>query len=198
MYPIFEHFSKLFKEHSFKLYMIGGTSRDHLLGIVPNDFDFVTDASPDEMKSFLEGDYTFIRFGVVKVKFNNIHADIVSMRKESDYKDYRHPKNVTYVKTIIEDYLRRDFTINAIYIDLEGNIIDPSGGLLDLKDGIIRFIGDPETRIKEDPLRILRAERFSKKLKFEIDEKTSVAIERNRELLNKLNPDKINMELKKV
>lgn len=198
MYPIFEHFSKLFKEHSFKLYMIGGTSRDHLLGIVPNDFDFVTDASPDEMKSFLEGDYTFIRFGVVKVKFNNIHADIVSMRKESDYKDYRHPKNITYVKTIIEDYLRRDFTINAIYIDLEGNIIDPSGGLLDLKDGIIRFIGDPETRIKEDPLRILRAERFSKKLKFEIDEKTSVAIERNRELLNKLNPDKINMELKKV
>lgn len=198
MYPIFEHFSKLFKEHSFKLYMIGGTSRDHLLGIVPNDFDFVTDASPDEMKSFLEGDYTFIRFGVVKVKFNNIHADIVSMRKESDYKDYRHPKNVTYVKTIIEDYLRRDFTINAIYIDLEGNIIDPSGGLLDLKDGIIRFIGDPETRIKEDPLRILRAERFSKKLKFKIDEKTSVAIERNRELLNKLNPDKINMELKKV
>ena len=178
--------------------MIGGTSRDHLLGIVPNDFDFVTDASPDEMKSFLEGDYTFIRFGVVKVKFNNIHADIVSMRKESDYKDYRHPKNVTYVKTIIEDYLRRDFTINAIYIDLEGNIIDPSGGLLDLKDGIIRFIGDPETRIKEDPLRILRAERFSKKLKFVIDEKTSVAIERNRELLNKLNPDKINMELKKM
>lgn len=177
--------------------MIGGTSRDYLLGKDPADFDFVTNANPEEMKTFLEGDYTFVRFGVVKVKYDDIKADIVSMRKESDYKDYRHPKNITYVRTILEDYLRRDFTINAIYVDVDGNIIDPSGGLFDLKDGLIRFIGDPETRVKEDPLRIIRAERFKNRLNFKIEEKTLISIERNKDLLNKLNPEKIKMELNK-
>lgn len=197
MFEIFKYYSSLFKNNGFKLYMIGGTSRDYLLGQIPSDYDFVTDANPDELKTFLEGDYTFIRFGVVKVKYKDIKADIVSMRKESDYKDYRHPKNVEYVKTIVEDYLRRDFTINAIYIDVDGKISDPSGGLLDLKDKIVRFIGDPETRVNEDPLRIIRAERFKNRLGFTIEEKTLIAIERNKDLLKKLNPEKIKMELHK-
>lgn len=195
---IFNKLSKIFNDHNYRLYMIGGTTRDYLLGLDVFDYDFVTDATPNEIKQFLpDSDFTFEKFGAVKIKVDNVKVDVTTLRIEDDYEDYRHPGKIKFTKSIQEDYVRRDFTINAIYIDENFKVIDPSNGVEDLKNKIIRFIGDPEKRIKEDPLRILRAERFSKKLGFNFEEKTKKSIEKLHYLVEKLNPDKIKQELKK-
>lgn len=195
---IFKKLSQLFNSHGFRLYMIGGTTRDFLLGKEVFDYDFVSDATPDDMKVFLkDAEYYFAKYGSVKVKVDGVHVDITTLRKEGAYQDYRHPSEITYVKSIDEDYVRRDFTINAIYMDENFNIIDPSNGVKDLENKIIRFIGDPQKRIEEDPLRILRAERFAKKLNFVIEENSLKAIEKNRYLLDKINPEKIKEEIRK-
>ena len=195
---IFTKLNQKFKENGFHLYMIGGTTRDYLLGLEVFDFDFVTDATPDEIKTFLpDADFTFAKFGSVRVKVDGVKVDVTTLRVEEDYIDFRHPGKIRFVKTIEEDYVRRDFTINAIYIDEDNKIIDPSCGLEDLKNGVIRFIGDPEKRIKEDPLRILRARRFAAKINFKIEENSQKAIEKLEYLLDKLNPDKIKEEERK-
>ncbi|MDD3206893.1 MAG: hypothetical protein PHD98_03170 [Bacilli bacterium] len=195
---IFLDLANLFEKYGFSLYIIGGTSRDYLLGRPVDDYDFVTDATPDEMKEFLENaDYTFSKFGTIRLSFYGRKVDIVTLRTEGEYADYRHPKTIKYIRRIEEDYVRRDFTINALYIDKKFNVFDFCGGLQDLKNGIIRLIGDPEKRIREDPLRILRAERFAKKLGFVIDEQTLKAIKNNRHLLKELNPDKVREEQNK-
>lgn len=178
--------------------MVGGTSRDYLLGLHVDDYDFVTDATPTEMKTFLsDANYTFERFGTVSLIFQKHKLDLVTLRKESDYDDSRHPKKITFVKTLEEDYKRRDFTINALYIDMNLNVYDFTSGISDLKDGLIRFIGCPRRRIKEDPLRIMRAERFVKKLGFKLEEKTKKAIFKYYYLLKKINPHKIELEKRK-
>ena len=195
---VFTKLVSIFKENGYRLYMIGGTTRDYLLGLEVFDFDFVTDATPDEIQKFLpDAEYHFAKYGSVKVKVDGVKVDVTTLRVEDDYEDFRHPGKIRFVKTIEEDYVRRDFTINAIYIDEDFNIIDPSNGLEDLKNKTIRFIGDPEKRIKEDPLRILRAKRFSEKLGFKIEEKSQKAIENLSYLLDKLNPDKIKEEERK-
>lgn len=196
-----ETFTKLvsiFKENGYRFYMIGGTTRDYLLGLDVFDFDFVTDATPEEIKTFLpDADFTFAKFGSVRVKVDGVKVDVTTLRVEEDYEDFRHPGKIRFVKTIEEDYVRRDFTINAIYIDEDFKVIDPSHGLEDLKNKLIRFIGDPEKRIKEDPLRILRANRFANKLGFKIEENSQKAMEKLNYLLDKLNPDKIKEEERK-
>ena len=195
---IYTKLVKVFNENHFHLYMIGGTTRDYLLGLDVFDFDFVTDATPEDIKKFLpDAEYHFEKFGSVKVKVDGVKVDITTLRVEDNYVDFRHPGTIRFVKTIEEDYIRRDFTINAIYIDENFNVIDPSNGLEDLKNKTIRFIGDPEKRIKEDPLRILRAKRFADKLGFKIEEKSQKAIENLSYLLDKLNPDKIKEEERK-
>lgn len=196
---IFKTLARLFKENGFSLFMIGGTSRDYLLNLEVLDYDFVSDATPEDMKEFLpEANYHFEKYGSVRLKIDGVHVDITTFRSEGEYLDFRHPNSVKYVKTIEEDFVRRDFTINAIYIDEDMKCIDPSGGLIDLKNRVIRFIGDPIKRIKEDPLRILRAERFKEKLNFEIEEKSLEAINKYRYLLDKLNPEKVKEELRKL
>lgn len=196
---IFKSLAKIFKENGFSLFMIGGTSRDYLLNLEVLDYDFVSDATPEDMKKFLpQANYHFEKYGSVRLKIDGVHVDITTFRSEGEYLDFRHPNSVKYVKTIEEDFVRRDFTINAIYIDEDMKCIDPSGGLIDLKNRIIRFIGDPIKRIKEDPLRILRAERFKEKLNFEIEEKSLEAINKYRYLLDKLNPEKVKEELRKI
>lgn len=196
---IFTSLAKLFKENGFSLFMIGGTSRDYLLNLEVLDYDFVSDATPEDMKKFLpNANYHFEKYGSVRLKIDGVHVDITTFRSEGEYLDFRHPNSVKYVKTIEEDFVRRDFTINAIYIDEDMKCIDPSGGLIDLKNKVIRFIGDPIKRIKEDPLRILRAERFKEKLNFVIEEKSLEAINKYRYLLDKLNPEKVKEELRKL
>ena len=192
---IFDKLATLFEENGYRLYMIGGTSRDFLLNRDVLDYDFVTDAKPVEMKKFLpEANYRFEMFGTVRLKIDGKHIDITTLRKEGRYQDSRHPSKIEFTLKLEEDYVRRDFTINAIYIDKNYEIIDFCGGFQDLKDKIIRFIGDPIKRVEEDPLRILRGERFAYKLGFKIEEKTKYAFDSKRDLLEKLNPEKIKEE----
>ena len=156
------------------------------------------DATPEEIKTFLPGaDFTFAKFGSVRVKVDGVKVDVTTLRVEEDYEDFRHPGKIKFVKSVEEDYVRRDFTINAIYMDGDFKVIDPSNGLEDLNNKLIRFIGDPEKRIKEDPLRILRAKRFANKLGFKIEEDSQKAIEKLNYLLDKLNPEKIKEEERK-
>ena len=195
---LFIFLNNKFNENGFSIFEVGGSVRDSLLGLEVFDFDFATNATPEEMMKFLPNvNDTFAKFGCIKYKGEYGRAEITTFRVENDYDDYRHPKTIKFVKSLDEDYKRRDFTINAIYKDIKGNIFDPSGGVNDLNNKLIRFIGDPEKRIKEDPLRILRAKRFAKKLNFKIEEKTQKAIDEFSYLLDKLNPDKILEEERK-
>lgn len=196
---LFTYLNTVFTENGFSIFEVGGSVRDELLGLEVFDFDFTTDATPEEMVKFLpDANDTFAKYGCIKYKGEHGRAEITTFRVEENYLDYRHPGTIRFVKSIEEDYKRRDFTINALYKDIDGKIIDPSSGLEDLKNKVIRFIGDPEKRIKEDPLRILRAKRFAKKLGFEIEPKSLKAIDEFSYLLEKLNPQKVLEEEKKI
>lgn len=194
----FDFLKDVFSKNGFHLYVVGGTVRDFLLGKEITDLDFVTDATPEEEMKFIpEADFTFKKFGAVRYPYKGKHIDITTLRQEGEYNDSRHPSKVTFVKDPKLDYVRRDFTINAMYLDEEYKVIDFSSGQEDLKKKLIRFIGDPVKRIEEDPLRIARAERFAKTLGFEIEEKTLQAIKDKRDLLEKLNPEKLKEEERK-
>lgn len=196
---IFDYLKQIFNENGFRLYMIGSTSRDYLLNKEIKDYDFVTDATPDEVLKFLHCDTTFKKYGTLKYKYNNFNVDIVTLRKEANYQDFRHPLQIIFIKDINEDYLRRDFTINAIYIDENYNVIDPSNfGVDDLNNRILRLIGNKDERIKEDPLRILRAKRFVLEYNLNIEKETEKAIMDNLTLLEKINKDKIHLEQLKL
>ena len=197
--PLFKKYEKLFRSHGYPLFMVGGTSRDLLLGQEPSDFDFVTSATPEQERSFLpDADYSFAKFGSIKFKEEGKEIDVTTFREEGEYKDFRHPSYIRFISSPEEDSKRRDFTINALYLDGEGNVLDFHGGLKDLREKKIRFIGNPDVRIQEDPLRILRAERFAKRLGFTLEEETDKAIKKLRPLLAKLNPLKVKQEMEKM
>ena len=195
---LFNFLNKTFKENGFLIFEVGGSVRDEILGLEVYDFDFATNATPEEMTKFLpDAIDTFAKYGCIKYKGEHGRAEITTFRVEEKYDDFRHPAKIRFVKSLEADYLRRDFTINAIYKDIDGKIYDPAGGVEDIKNKLIRFIGEPEKRIKEDPLRILRAKRFAAKLGFEIEYETAKAMEKLSYLLEKLNPDKIKEEERK-
>ena len=193
--------SRLFHDKGFNLYLVGGSVRDILLHLDVLDFDVATDASPLEIKEVLSSlnyDDSFIKYGVIKLKYQSASFDIASFRKEKGYKDYRHPKQLIFVKKMKEDYKRRDFTINALYMDDRFNIYDFVNGQKDLSNKIIRTVGYSKRRIKEDPLRIFRALRFSLIFNFTIDKKLEHAIYKYSYLVKNLNIQKIKSEIKKV
>ena len=195
---LFNFLDKIFKENGFSIFEVGGSVRDELLGLEVYDFDFATDATPEEMMKFLpDANDTFAKYGCIKYKGEHGRAEITTFRVEEDYDDFRHPRTVEFVKSLEEDYKRRDFTINAIYKDVNGKLYDPAHGVFDINNKVIRFIGNPETRIKEYPLRILRAKRFASKLGFKIDDNSLEAINKLSYLLDKLNPEKIKEEERK-
>lgn len=199
MNAIFDYLKKIFNENGFRLFMIGGTSRDYLLDREMLDYDFVSEATPLEIKKFMDVDMTFQKFGTVKYFYNNKKIDITTLRIEGDYKDGRHPSFIKFVKDLNLDFVRRDFTINALYIDENYHIVDPTTfGLNDLYNRKLRFIGDPLTRIKEDPLRILRAMRFIEEYELEVDENIKKILIDNYQLIELLNKDKIIEEKKKM
>lgn len=199
MNEIFDFLKTIFNEHSYRLYMIGGTSRDYLLGLEIKDYDFVTDATPLEIASFLNVDLTFAKYGATRYKYHDLKIDITTLRIEGDYKDSRHPSFIRFIKDIEKDYLRRDFTLNAIYIDEEYNVLDPSlMGVKDLKNKELRFIGDPLKRIKEDPLRILRGQRFAQIYGLKISPELDKLFLDNFYLLETINKDKISEEEAKL
>lgn len=196
---VFDTLKEIFNRNKFRLFMIGSTSRDYLLNNEINDYDFVTDATPEEVKKFLDVDMTFAKFGSVKYYLNDNKIDIITLREEGDYEDKRHPSYIKFIKDINVDYKRRDFTINAIYIDENYVVQDVSKtGEEDLFNKRLRFIGEPEKRIKEDPLRILRAKRFIIEYELFIDETTKEIIHKNLYLLKYISKGKLEEENRKL
>ena len=190
--------SKIFKDNGFNLYLVGGSVRDYLLEKVFFDIDLATDATPEDMYKFIKGDFSFSKYGNVKIKLLNKTVDITTFRKEKSYLDRRHPNIIKFIKSMKADSFRRDFTINAMYMDEDLNIYDFHKGRLDILSQKIQFIGNASKRIKEDPLRILRAIRFSLDLGFNISRKVEKQMIKKSHLLSEINSEKILMELKKI
>lgn len=182
----------------FQAYAVGGCVRDSLLGTVPGDWDICTSALPEETEACFSGlrvVETGLKHGTVTVIFQGVPYEITTFRSDGNYLDHRRPQQVSFVRTLKEDLLRRDFTINAMAVGLDEEIQDPFGGRQDLKDGIIRCVGDPDTRFTEDALRILRGLRFASRLGFSIAPKTAAAMERNKNLLSYVSGERIYKEL---
>lgn len=180
-----------------RCYLVGGSVRNFLLGLAVSDYDITTSATPDEVKSALYPITvieTGLKHGTVTAVIDKNPIEITTFRREGEYLDHRRPQSVSFSRSIDEDLSRRDFTVNALAMDLRGNIIDLFGGRRDLDDRILKAVGDADARFKEDALRILRALRFSACLKFSIEEKTAEAIERNAHLLSFVSRERIYRE----
>ena len=188
----------IFSTHGYHLYLVGGTVRDILLNIELDDMDAVTDATPEEMKTFIKADFTFAKMGSVKYKVDDVKFDITTLRKEKRYVDSRHPAQIKFVNSLKVDHKRRDFTINAMYMDNNFKLIDFENGLEDLNNRVIRMVGNPYKRLKEDPLRILRAIRFMIIYDLKMDEKLEKALIKTKKYLDNINIEKIKMEIKKM
>lgn len=235
---ILEIFQK-FTDSNYQLYLVGGSVRDLLMGKNPKDWDFTTDAKPEEiLKLFPDGFYNN-KFGTVGTpisstssldnsstqdnettsQLDNEIIEITTMRKEGDYKDHRHPTEISWTDKIKEDLARRDFTINAIALSVKSvdqwasktstdlpthqptdntELVDPFNGQTDLQKKLIKAVGDPNQRFQEDALRLMRAIRFSAQLGFEIEETTYQAIKQNAELIKQIAFERIRDELFKL
>ena len=196
----FLELNKLFEDNGFSLYMVGGTVRDYLMGLLLDDMDVVTDATPEDIKKFLpDASYVFARFGSVSFKTEKkVKFDITTLREEKGYEDARHPNKIHFVKDLSIDVKRRDFTVNALYMNSKLEVVDYVNGQEDLKNHTLRMVGNPDIRIKEDPLRIIRALRFSIDYKLNIDSELDKAIRNNISLLEKLNIEKIRQDIRKI
>ena len=186
------------REAGHESYIVGGALRSTLLSLPVKDYDMTTDALPEEMKEIFREYRTIdtgIQHGTVTVLSHHIPIEITTYRTDSAYDDHRHPSSVTFSRSLQEDCARRDFTVNAICADMDGNITDFFGGRQDLADRVIRAIGDPEARFDEDALRILRALRFASVLSFAIEEETDAALRRQKELLAYVSAERIHAEL---
>lgn len=155
--------------------LVGGAVRDALLGGVTSDFDVATDLKPEQLAGLFDG--VDLDLGAVQVPVPDATLTITSFRVESDYRDQRHPSCVEFVSSLDEDVCRRDFTINAIYFDpYRQEVIDPLGGRADLASGVVQMIGDPESRLREDPLRLLRAIRFAARFDMKLSDAVKAAV----------------------
>jgi tRNA nucleotidyltransferase (CCA-adding enzyme) len=186
-------------EHGYEAHIVGGCVRDILIGRIPSDWDITTNASPRIIKSIFPKTYdTGLKHGTVTVVVENIPFEITTWRKESGYSDHRRPDHVYAADSLAEDLSRRDFTINAMAYHPEEGLIDPFGGSSDIKDNVIRCVGDPYQRFSEDALRMLRAVRFSAQLDFSIDDQTKEAIKSLSADLSHISKERIQAELNKI
>jgi poly(A) polymerase len=181
-------------------YLVGGCVRDLLLGRTPNDFDVATSARPDELlRLFPRADRVGAHFGVVLIHEDGAHVEVATFRSDLEYLDGRRPEGMRFETDPREDALRRDFTINALLLDpVSGEVLDFTGGRADLAAKIIRAIGDPETRFREDHLRLLRAVRFAARLGFEIEPQTFAAMRRLAPLIQSVSAERIRDELARI
>ena len=180
--------------------LVGGCVRDLLLGREPADYDVTTDATPEQVLGiFPEGVDVGAQFGVVLVPREGTEVEVATFRSDIGYSDGRHPDAVVYSKTVQEDVLRRDFTINGLLMRHDsGEILDFVGGEADLRAGVIRAIGEPERRFAEDKLRMLRAPRFAARLNFAIDDATFTAIQGLAFQVQQVSAERVREELTKL
>ena len=187
------------QEHGYDAYVVGGCVRDSLLHRSPADWDITTSATPEEVKKIFRRTVdTGIQHGTVTVLMDKEGFEVTTYRIDGEYEDRRHPKEVTFTPSLGEDLKRRDFTINAMAYNHRTGLVDIFGGEEDLKNKIVRCVGDPRERFTEDALRILRAVRFSAQLGFDIEEKTQDAARDLGKTLKKISAERIQTELVKL
>jgi len=194
------------EDKGFEAFLVGGCVRDLLMKRTPKDYDITTNAPPEKIIAIFGEDETFYdnSFGTVGVKTDSEDfalkvIEVTPYRLESGYSDNRHPDMVEFSQKIEDDLSRRDFTINAIaYSPSQGHIIDLYEGLKDIKDKVIRTVGAPDERFKEDALRLLRAIRFASQLDFTIESKTFESIAVNHETLSNVSRERIRDEFSKL
>ncbi|HUD20367.1 MAG TPA: HD domain-containing protein [Patescibacteria group bacterium] len=191
------------KKNGFDAYAIGGSVRDLLMDRPTKGWDFTTNATPEDLLRIFPDSFYDNQFGTVGIKMRDTDEtvtdvyEITTYRSEEGYKDHRHPDKISWGKTLAGDLGRRDFTINAIACDGQ-KIVDPYDGQKDLKDKIIRTVGNPDDRFKEDALRMMRAIRQASELGFMIDPMTLAAIKKNAVLLKEISIERIRDELLKL
>jgi len=192
------------RARGFQAWLVGGCVRDLVLGLAPVDYDIATDAQPSRLvEIFPKAQLVGAQFGVVLVD----GVEVATFRSDHSYMDGRHPGEVTFESDVKQDVLRRDFTINALLLDpavvnssdaLASQVVDYVGGLTDLRNHVIRAIGDPEQRFTEDHLRMLRAIRFAARFGFEIEPETMAAIQRLHDRITRVSPERIRDELVRI
>ena len=194
-----EYIINTLQRAGYEAYAVGGCVRDTILNREPDDWDITTSAKPMEIKRLFPVTIdTGIQHGTVTVLKNHVGYEVTTYRIDGEYADNRHPKEVIFTANLKEDLLRRDFTINAMAYNHEEGIIDEYGGLDDIRDGIIRCVGNPYDRFSEDALRIMRAVKFSAQLGYRIEEETSKAIIKLSPNLASISAERINTELTKL
>ena len=193
----------LFNKHNFKIYLVGGCVRDSLMNRTPHDWDFTTNALPEQMieicnKENLDFVPTGIKHGTITIFINSIGFEITTFRTDGNYSDHRHSDEVIFVNDLIDDLSRRDLTINAIAYSINEGIIDPFNGKQHIKDKKIICVNDPIERFNEDALRTLRAIRFSCQLNFSINDNIVNAIKRLSDTIQLISKERIRDELTKI
>ncbi len=193
-------FASIFKKNGYSCFLVGGALRNYYAHLEPSDFDFATDASPDEVINIFNNVIpTGIKHGTVTVIFKGEHYEVTTFRIESDYSNARHPDSIVYSSSIYDDLKRRDFTINALALNMDnGELIDPHNGLDDIKYRIIRAIGNPVDRFNEDGLRLMRACRFTSQLNFSLENETLAAMTVCRQNILKVSMERIRDEIIRI
>ena len=187
----------ILSENHHEAYIVGGFVRDKLLNIKSNDIDICTSATPKEIMALFPNTSS-PSYGSVNIIYKNTNFDITTFRKDIKYQDNRIPVKIKYIKSIRKDLLRRDFTINTLCMNKNGKISDFLNATPDLNNRLIKTVGNPKYRLKEDALRILRAVRFATILDFEIEEKTKYYLKEYAYLLEKLSYQRKKQELDKI
>ncbi|MCR4333403.1 MAG: HD domain-containing protein [Patescibacteria group bacterium] len=192
------------REAGFEAYLVGGCVRDLIIGLEPKDWDITTNAKPEEIQTVFPDSFYENNYGTVGVKTGVEDqrlaiVEVTPYRIESEYSDKRRPDSVAFGASLLEDLARRDFTINAIALDdAKGHLIDPYGGQKDIKDKLVRAVGDASLRFNEDALRMLRAVRLVAELNFGIDGDTAAAISQNSEHLSHVSRERVRDELTRM
>ncbi len=185
----------ILEQNGYEAYIVGGCVRDSILGITPKDWDITTNAKPPYIKEIFDHTVdTGIKHGTVSVVIDKKPYEVTTYRIDGEYLDARHPNKVSYTSNLKEDLLRRDFTINAMAYNEKSGLIDEYDGFLDLKNKIIKCVGNPYERFKEDALRMLRAIRFSARFDFSIEENTKNAVKSLAPTLSKISMERIREE----
>lgn len=187
------------EDKGFESYLVGGYVRDLLLGKDSKDIDITTSAKPQEVKSIFNKTIDVgIEHGTVVVIEDGYSFEVTTFRADGEYLDGRRPSSVQFSNNLKDDLIRRDLTINALAIDLEGKVIDEFGGVDDLNNKVIRSVGSPYKRFNEDALRMLRAIRFMSQLGFKMDDNTLEGIKENKQKIELISIERVYVELEKM
>ena len=190
---------KIFNEHNYEAYIVGGYVRDSVLNRKTNDIDICTSATPKEILEIFDNVIVSdMHYGSVVISYKGCNFDVTTFRKEIKYENNRKPVKIKYIKDIKKDLLRRDFTINTLCINSRGQVLDILNIKEDLENKMLKTVGNPRYRIKEDSLRILRCIRFATILDFEIENKTKYFLSKYGYLLKNLSMNRKKEELDRI